>query len=236
MNHSRRILAATAALAAATSMSGCALFGIGPGGSTADPVATAALAVQTRDDFNALASVDSTLPTSGEANYSGFMAGVVKDTQFTGGNPTQIGRMLVGDANFEVAFMASDVDFSGTVSNILAKDETDQNEFYIALTSGTAADVQALLETYDGTSGELTFTNGRLDTPVGTTKNITSNVSGTVTHNGDAIEFGGTTRGYFIGANGEGMFVNAETHEGLTIKENGGDRFGDFGIRLVETN
>jgi hypothetical protein len=221
--------------AAVVSTSGCALLGIGAGGSTADPAATAALAVETRTEFNALNSGNTTLPTTGDANYSGFLSGVVKDTAMTNGSPTQIGRMLVGDANFDVAFMTNDVDFSGTVNNILAKDEVDQTELYSVLTTGTAAELEALLDTYDGTTGELVFANGRLDTASGPT-NITSDVSGTVTHNGDALAFGGTTRGYFIGANGEGMFINAETHEGLTITENGIDRVGDFGVRLVQTN
>lgn len=221
-----------ALLAASTALTGC----LKPG-SVLDAGATAALIYDTRAEARNLPMTNTTMPDTGGASYEGYAAGMIKDTDFDGsGMPTQIGRHFVGDAAFDVTFASNNASFSGEITNILAKDDVDQNDAYSAYFSGSADDIEAFLSTFDTTSGSIRFTNGKLAPTSNSPTAVTADIDGGFTHGSDKLDFGGTAIGYFAGTDGEVLFVNAETHEGLTITENGTPRYGDIGSTAVDTS
>lgn len=216
------------ALAAATSLSGCLR------GSTADPAAVAAALFEARSTANSILIDATTLPTTGSGTYSGYAAGMIKDTALDStGGPQQIGRHWVGDATFDVAFSSNSATFDGSIANILAKDDVDQRDAYTLYATGTQEEIATYLETFDQTTGSIAIKNGKLSPQVFNANYVTSDVSGGFTHNGDDLQFSGTGRGYFFGAEGQGLNVNAETNDALTITENGVSREGDFGATTI---
>ena len=218
-----RIVLCGAALAATTALSGCLR------GTTADPAALAEAVILGRDARSDLIMQQTSLPQTGGATYNGFAAGMIKQNS----NAEQVGLHWVGDASFDVAFAANDATFSGEIGNILAKDGVNQNDVLATYFGGTQQEVEDFLTGMDGTTGSIQITNGQLAPTSGSPTSATSDIDGSFTHSGSTYALSGNGRGFFFGANGEGLGVNAETNDGLSITENGTTRAGDFAAWTV---
>ncbi|WP_292023253.1 hypothetical protein [Maritimibacter sp. UBA3975] len=234
MTKFKRITMLAIALTTTSMTAGCLRNGVA---SVADPAATAALVFEARTNSRDLFMETTTMPTTGGATYAGYATGMIKDMALDStGGPQQIGRHFVGDASFDVSFSSNDASFSGDITNILAKDDVDQRDVYTTYFSGSQQDIEDMISGFDPTTGSIRIANGAL-APTATSPNaVASDVSGSFTHNGDTLEFGGRGRGFFFGADGEGLNVNAETNDGLTITENGATRVGDFGATTVDSS
>lgn len=213
-------------LVAVTCLSGC--LGGAPV-STSDPAALAAAFLSARAEANTMFSETTTLPEGGTGTYAGTALGMIKQSS----NMEQIGTHWAGDANFEVTFATNDAMFEGSITGIIAQENVDQREAYTLYYNGTEQEITDNLASYDQTSGSIEIKNGRLAPTSASPTYATSDISGGFTHNGSDYQFGGTGRGYFFGANADGLNVNAETNDGLTITENGATRAGDFGATMI---
>ncbi|MEC7763099.1 MAG: hypothetical protein VX874_14450 [Pseudomonadota bacterium] len=225
MNHTTRIISLATALVATTALTGC----LRGGASTADPAALAEAFLSARAEANTMLMENTTLPDTGGGTYSGTALGMIKQSS----NSEQVGTHWAGDASFEVAFATNDATFDGSITGIIARADTDQRDAYTLYYNGTQEEITEYLEGFDSTTGSIQITNGRLSPQSFNANYVSSEISGGFNHNGSDYQFGGTGRGYFFGSNADGLNVNAETNDGLTITENGTTRAGDFGATTI---
>lgn len=220
-----RLSALCALTVAGTMLSGC----LGGTPSVLDAAALAELVVDTRSNTAPMLLETTTVPQNETATYRGYMGGVIKDP----GSNTR-GTHYVGNAAFDVRFTNQDIAFSGEVTDIIARSGSELNDRYTTLQTGTKAEIEDMFDGYDTTTGTIRFADGKFVTGGVNPTQVTSKVSGGFTHEGTDYAFGGATNGYLFGADGEGLNVNAETSDRLTLTANGAAREGDFATVVVK--
>ncbi|WP_298494398.1 hypothetical protein [uncultured Maritimibacter sp.] len=163
-----------------------------------------------------------TMPTSGSATYTGTVTAWVADND-TATNA----RVFAGEAEMTARFTNAGGSVTGRFDNFLAKDDVNKFALGNAIGAGDEAGVRDLLDGFSQADGSLTLSNGAI-----AAAEFTADLSGTLTHDGDRIAFGGTGEGQFVGRNAEGAkFYGSTTATGggnqITITENGAGRVGE---------
>ena len=178
------------------------------------------------DNANAIADFENegtpVMPTSGSATYTGTVTAHVADN-----DAATNARVFAGEAEMTARFTNAGGTVSGRFDNFLAKDDVDKFALANAIGAGDEAEVRDLLDGFSAADGALTLSNGDI-----ALDQFTADISGTLTHDGDRIVFGGTGEGQFLGKNADGAkFFGSTTPTGgghqITMTENGAGRVGE---------
>lgn len=187
-----------------------------PGSSIVDAAEVAANVADVIADIGVTPSTQPTMPTSGTAQYNGYATAMITETL-----ATQTGTQFVGALVLEAEFTDSGGTVTGTIGDMLAKDEVNQTELFQAILAGDRDALETLLDGYDQTSGQVTLRNGVI-----TGGNFAGDLAGTLTHEGSDFTFGGTATGSFSGDTAGSTQITGVTNSGMTITQDGTDRSG----------
>lgn len=194
-----KLLIRTGAVAAsALALSGC-LKGTGLEGTLAEVV---------HDSINGIADLeqeDQTVPTSGSANYSGSAIIDMAPESFADER-----YVLAGEATLKANFSAAGGSLSGSLQNFVGAEAVNMTEFSDALYAGAVEDLEAQFEAFTAVDGTIEIS------PDGNANgNPVVAFDGTLTHEGNTIEVGGTGSGHFIGTDAAGVKIYGGT--GLSV-------------------